>query len=114
MTDVLTRRPSPAPPEPAVPDEADAPGSALSCSVAHDLAVAVAPSTGRFRPAVQPGAHVPGGTVLGHVTGGGGRADAVVTPVPGIVADLLARPMQLVYRGQGLAWLQRHTAWGAL
>ena len=37
---------------------------------------------------------------------GGGRADAVVTPTSGLVADLLARPKQLVYRGQGLAWLQ--------
>jgi biotin carboxyl carrier protein len=104
MTDLLTRMP-PAPPA-TVADEAAAPGTALAGSVAHDLAVVVAPTTGRFRPAVEPGAAVVPGTVLGHVTGGGGRADAVVTPVAGLVADLLARPKQLVYRGQGLAWLQ--------
>jgi predicted deacylase len=109
MTDLLTH-PLPAapaaPPRPA-PEVADLPAGALSDSVAHDLAVVVAPSTGRFRTAVEPGSRVGRGALLGHVTGGGGRADVVRAPVAGVVADLLARPKQLVHRGDGLAWLQR-------
>ena len=101
MTDLLTRT--------AVhpPVHADAPSSCLHGTVAEALALAVAPSTGRFRPAE--GGTVERGTVLGHITGGKGRADAVLAPVGGEVARLLVRPGQLVSRGQGLVWLQRGT-----
>lgn len=104
MTDLLTRT---LPHAPSTPVEADPSAGALAGTTAHALAIAVAPSTGRFRPAVAGGSWAPVGTVLGHVTGGGGRADTLVAPVDGHVAGLLARDRQLVHRGQGLAWLQR-------
>lgn len=99
MTDLLTR--------PDVPQHthADAPPTSLNGTVAEALAVAVAPSTGRFHPAEVD--EVACGTILGHVTGGKGRADAVMAPVHGAIAKLLVRPGQLVSRGQGLVWLQR-------
>lgn len=76
-------------------------------TVADRLAVAVAPSTGRFVPAVEAPASVRAGDVLGHITGGNGRADAVVAPIGAELREMLARPGQLVGLGQGLAWLER-------
>lgn len=105
MTDLLTRTPAErvhAHPDP----EADVPESALSDSVAHDLGVVVAPAMGRFRPIVDHGL-VQAGQLLGHITGGRGRADEVRVPVDGELRDLLVRPGQLVARGEGLVWLQR-------
>ncbi len=109
MTDLLTRAVAHAPTRaPALgAADGDAPASALSTSVAHDLALAVAPSTGRYRPAVAPGTQVRAGATLGHITGGGGRADAVAAPTSAAIEDLLVRPGQLVRRGEGLAWLRR-------
>lgn len=71
------------------------------------MALAVAPSVGRFRPAVTADDVVQPGQVLGHVVGGSGRADEVRAPVAGQVRDLLVRPGQTVALGQGLAWLER-------
>ena len=105
MTDLLTRtreRGTSSPREP----EADAPASTLSDSVAHDLGVVVAPTMGRFRPVIERGL-LRAGELLGHITGGGGRADEVRVPVDGEVRDLLVRPGQLVARGEGLVWLRR-------
>ena len=104
MTDVLTR--------PVVPPTGDSgtdasdPATALSGSVADDLVVVVAPSTGRFQPSEDVGA-VDAGALMGHVTGGRGRADEVRSPVRAVLRDLLVRPGQLVMRGQGLVWLAR-------
>jgi biotin carboxyl carrier protein len=75
-------------------------------TVAESLAVVVAPSTGRFRPETTLD-HVEKGHVIGHVTGGRERADEVRMPIAGQVRALLARPGQLVYAGQALAWLDR-------
>jgi biotin carboxyl carrier protein len=91
------------------------PRSALSGSVAETLALAVAPSTGRFRPlprvAERAGTawsqRVGAGQLLGHVTGGRGRADEVRSPSDARLCALLVRAGQLVSRGQGLVWLQR-------
>ena len=97
MTDVLTRPASPARPGP------------FDGSVAADLVLAVAPSTGRFEPLDGVGARtrLRTGDLIGHVTGGRGRSDAIRCPVDAEVCDLLARPGQSVTRGQGLAWLRR-------
>jgi multidrug efflux pump subunit AcrA (membrane-fusion protein) len=76
-------------------------------TVADRMAVAVAPSTGRFVPVVEAPAAVAPGQLLGHITGGGGRADAVLAPVGAELKELLARPGQLVALGQGLAYLER-------
>lgn len=76
-------------------------------TVAADLAIAVSPSTGRFRPADVAAGTLPAGALLGHVTGGGGRADEVRAPVSAALREVLVRPGQLVARGQPLAWLQR-------
>lgn len=113
MTDVLTRTLNGAPA--ATPSSADRidlaePASLLAGTVAASLAIAVAPSTGRFRPLVHPGATVAAGDVIGHITGGRGRADEVRVPAAADVQALLARAGQLVTRGQGLAWLHRSTA----
>ncbi len=99
MTDLLTRA------DVATSSHVDAPSSSLRGTVAESLAVAVAPSTGRFQPVRVPS--VAAGETLGFITGGKGRADEVVAPVAGTVARLLVRPGQLVSRGQGLVWLQR-------
>jgi biotin carboxyl carrier protein len=100
MTSLLTRTRTD-----TSPSVIDPPSSSLAGTVAEDLVLVVAPATGRFRPsgieAVAPG------HLLGHVTGGQGRADAVVAPAAGAVARLLVRPNQLVMRGQGLVWLRR-------
>lgn len=82
-------------------------------TVAAGLAVAVAPSTGRFVPAVEAPAAVEAGQLIGHVTGGNGRADAVIAPVGAELRAMLARPGQLVGLGQGLAWLERVAPTGA-
>ncbi|MDP8969956.1 MAG: hypothetical protein M3N52_05585 [Actinomycetota bacterium] len=84
-----------------------APASALAGTIAADLALVVAPSTGRFRPRPLAGPAVDAGELLGHVTGGRGRADEVRCPVDATVGDLLVRPGQLVAGGQGLLWLRR-------
>lgn len=102
MADVLTHAPA----------RADERGAAdLRGTVAEALVVAVAPSTGRFRPleatATEAAGEVPSGTLLGHVTGGRGRADEVRAPANGRVRRLLARPGQVVRQGQPLAWIER-------
>jgi biotin carboxyl carrier protein len=104
MTDLLTREAS-APTHPVVDlDLLDPPASALASSVACTLVLVAAPSTGRYRPLLEEGRTVRG-KVLGHVTGGKGRADEVLAPVDGELARLLVRPGQLVFAGQGLAWI---------
>lgn len=90
MSDVLTRPQGPVSP--------------LSGTVADGLVLAVAPSTGRFRPVVDTGT-VEAGGLLGHVTGGRGRADEVRSPVRAVLRDLLVRPGQLVAAGQALVWM---------
>lgn len=90
--------------------ELGAPAGTFDGTVAADLAVAVSPSTGRFRPADLPSEPLPAGALLGHVTGGGGRADEVRVPVTAFLRDVLVRPGQLVARGQPLAWLHRAAA----
>lgn len=87
--------------------EAEAPATALSGTIAADLAVVVAPSTGRFHPRPLAAGPVRAGQLLGHVTGGRGRADEVRCPVDASVEDLLVRSGQLVAKGQPLAWLRR-------
>jgi biotin carboxyl carrier protein len=108
MTVAPTRLPAPGYEVLARANPAVDPATALSGSVAEELGVLVAPSTGRFRP--EDGSvdrwHGPG-ALLGHITGGKGRADEVRMPVGATVADFLVRPGQLVHRGQGLAWLRR-------
>lgn len=81
----------------------------LAGTVAEHLAVVVAPSTGRFRPAADLGtARIAAGELVGHITGGRGRADEVRSPVDAAHGDLLARPGQLVAKGAGLLWMVRH------
>ncbi len=75
----------------------------LAGTAAERLVLIVAPSNGRFRPKVSDGA-VPVGALVAHVTGGRGRADEVRCPADVVVHGLLARPGQLVQRGQALAW----------
>lgn len=95
MTDLLTRTLDPPAPE-------------FAGSVAAALAVVVAPSSGRFQPLAAPvRRRVLTGQLLGHVTGGRGRADEVRSPLDGVVQDLLVRDGQIVRRGQGLIWLNR-------
>jgi biotin carboxyl carrier protein len=104
MTDLLTRT-----------DPRHDASSVLQGSVAESLALVVAPSTGRFRPvadlavgsAGSPGAVVRSGQLLGHVTGGAGRADEVRSPWDARLCAPLVRAGQLVSRGQGLVWLSR-------
>ena len=101
MTDLLTRTLPVAPDTPTV-----VPATPLTGTVAEDLVVLVAPSTGRFRPLDRVTVVEPG-QLLGHVTGGGGRADEIRSPVRAVLRDLLVRPGQLVARGQALVWLCR-------
>jgi biotin carboxyl carrier protein len=84
------------------------PVTPLTGSVGERLGLAVAPSTGRFRPAATaaPDAEVDAGTLLGHVTGGRGRADEVRTAARGRIRSLLVRPGQLVGTGSPLVWLE--------
>jgi biotin carboxyl carrier protein len=83
------------------------PARELSGSVAEGLMLAVAPTTGRFKPVVTERGPVEAGALLGHVTGGQGRADAVTAPTDATLRSLLVRPGQLVRAGQALAWLER-------
>lgn len=82
-------------------------------TTADRMAVAVAPSTGRFVPAVEAPAVLAPGDLLGHITGGNGRADEVLAPVGATLREMLARPGQLVGLGQGLAYLERVAPLGA-
>lgn len=107
MTDVIISAPAQTPSEDQ--DEDQDTGRPFPGSVAERLALAVAPTTGRFRPQVAAG-RLERGELLGHVTGGRGRADDVRMPVDGEVRSLLVRPGQLVRAGQGLAWLSREGA----
>jgi hypothetical protein len=50
------------------------------------------------------------GELIGEVTDGRERSQAVRCPVDAEVGDLLARPNQRVSRGQGLVWLRREGA----
>lgn len=114
MTDLLTRAAAVQAPVDDL-DVLDPPASAFAGSAACNLVLAAAPSTGRYRPVCTDGRIAPG-QVLGHVTGGKGRADAVLAPVHGELARLMVRPGQLVFAGQSLAWIQAdetHTSRGA-
>lgn len=102
MSDVMISAPAPA----QAPSEDQQATASLRGSVAESLALAVAPSTGRFHPQVGSG-RLERGDLVGHVTGGRGRADDVRMPVDGHVEALLVRPGQLVRAGQCLAWLRR-------
>jgi len=77
----------------------------LQGTCADTLGLVVAPTTGRFEPATVAG-RIRAGDLLGHITGGRGRADEVRSPVDARLKDLLVRPRQLVRRGQALAWLE--------
>ncbi len=102
MTDLLTRT------DIAPSSPWDAPASCLAGTVAEGLTLVVAPSTGRFQPT--DGGTAERGDLVGHVTGGKGRADEVLAPTAGEVARHLVRPGQLVRRGQGLVWLRGSAA----
>lgn len=93
MTSVATRSlPAAAPPPPE-----------LAGTTAERMLVVVAPSNGRFQPALDAGAVAQGG-VVGHIAGGAGRRESVHTPTDVVVQGLLIRPGQLVMRGQALLW----------
>ena len=79
--------------------------SSLQGTCADSMGLVVAPTTGRFEPATGTG-RVRAGQLLGHITGGRGRADEVRAPVDALIKNLLVRPRQLVRRGQALAWLE--------
>lgn len=95
-------------PDSQIPSAADEP-SWLAGTVADRLGLVVAPTTGRFEPTSRPG-RISAGQLLGHITGGRGRADEVRAPVDAWLKDLLVRPRQLVHRGQALAWLEMNPA----
>lgn len=78
--------------------------ASLEGTCAGSMGLVVAPTTGRFQPASVHG-RVHAGQLLGHVTGGRGRADEVRAPVDAMLKNLLVRPRQLVRQGQALAWL---------
>jgi multidrug efflux pump subunit AcrA (membrane-fusion protein) len=78
--------------------------NALRGTCADSMGLVVAPTTGRFEPTSVTG-RIRAGELLGHITGGRGRADEVRSPVDARLKDLLVRPRQLVRRGQALAWL---------
>ena len=79
------------------------PAPELDGTAAEALCVLVAPSNGRFQPAVAEGEVARGGLVA-EITAGGGRRSDVRSPATVVVRGLLARPGQLVTRGQALAW----------
>jgi len=100
-----------APPlSPIIPDATVAtggdPASTFAGTVAARMGLLVAPAIGRFRALVSAGRVEPG-TLIGVVTGGGGRADEVRVPVAAVVCGLLALEGQLVQSGQALAWIRR-------
>jgi len=91
-----------------VPASAGSPASEPASpqgSCADNLGLVVAPTTGRFEPVFASG-RIRAGQLLGHITGGRGRADEVRSPVDARLKNLLVRPRQLVRRGQALAWLE--------
>jgi biotin carboxyl carrier protein len=90
------------PTAPAVRPSAEPASLAGTC--ADTMGLVVAPTTGRFEPA-SVGARIAAGDLLGHITGGRGRADEVRAPVDAWLKDVLVRPRQLVRAGQALAWL---------
>ena len=83
--------------------------ASLAGTVADTLGLVAAPTTGRFEPAATNG-RIRAGQLLGHITGGRGRADEVRAPVDARLKNLLVRPRQLVRRGQALAWLEVSSA----
>lgn len=91
------------PPVTASPSSDSEPAS-LQGTCADSMGLVVAPTTGRFEPTAAAG-RVRAGQLLGHITGGRGRADEVRAPVDATLKNLLVRPRQLVRRGQALAWL---------
>jgi hypothetical protein len=66
--------------------------------------IVVAPSRGRFDPAVADGP-VTVGQILGHVTGAHGRRDAVLAQNDGHLRATLRLPRQPVRCGTGLFWI---------
>ena len=98
MSESMSSVPAPAGRSSHVPE-------ALKGTCADTLGLVVAPTTGRFEPRPVAG-RVRQGDLIGHITGGRGRADEVRSPVDARVRDLLVRPRQLVRRGQALAWLE--------
>lgn len=78
--------------------------ASLEGTCASSMGLVVAPTTGRFQPTAI-GERIRAGDLLGHITGGRGRADEVRSPVDALLKNLLVRPRQLVRRGQALAWL---------
>lgn len=82
---------------------APAPTTELHGTAAEALCVLVAPGNGRFQPAVTEGEVARGG-VVAQIAAGGGRRSEVLAPAALVVRGLLARPGQLVTRGQALAW----------
>ncbi len=108
MTDLLTRSSGEPPAEhPARGHGAVAAGSVFAGTVAAGLVLAVAPTTGRFRPRTGLRGRLRAGELIGHVTGGRGRADEVRCPTNATLRGVLVRAGQLVTAGQGLAWLER-------
>jgi multidrug efflux pump subunit AcrA (membrane-fusion protein) len=95
--------PRPARPAAAGHVDSSEPSSLLG-TCADTMGLVVAPTTGRFEPATITG-RVRAGQILGHITGGRGRADEVRSPVDALLKNLLVRPRQLVRQGQALAWL---------
>lgn len=95
-------------PIPPIPPAAHAalPGADLAGSTAEALVVIVAPCNGRFRPVLSHG-RAAAGALVGHVTGGRGRAEEVHLPAAATIQGLLALPGHLVIRGQALAWARR-------
>ena len=93
-----------------IPDAAEI--EVFAGTVADRMSIAVAPSTGRFAPAVEAPATLSPGDLIGHITGGNGRADAVVAPIGVTLKEMLARPGQLVGLGQGLAYMERTSPTG--
>jgi hypothetical protein len=89
-----------------IADTTDVPPTSLAGSVAADLGLLTAPSAGRFRANVASGL-VGRDTVIGTVTGGGGRSTAVTVPVAAEVCGLVVFEGQMVHRGQALAWVRR-------
>lgn len=93
MTSLATRAlPTASPPPPE-----------LAGTTAERMLVVVAPSNGRFQPALEAGAVAEGG-VVGHIAGGSRRRESVRTPADVVVQGLLIRPGQLVMRGEALLW----------
>lgn len=82
---------------------------ALHDTPAESLVLVVAPTNGRFHPAVTRGC-ARRGDVLGHLTVGQGRRIEVPSPADLSVEGLLIRPGQLTTAGQALLWARRREA----